>query len=302
LNVTGRLPGISAFMRIRNGEAFLEATIRSHISYFDEIVAVHNQCTDRSVEILESLQAEFGEEKLRVIHYTDRVYPPGSTGHIETPGDSPNSLVNYYNFSLAATRYQVATKLDDDHLAIGQATKEVTDSIRMLGSAFNEMHCFSGPNLLLNENGDLSVPLDDSISGGGDIGFFPVSEETYFTHDRRFERFHRGNLPRKFVGFLYWHLKYLKPDHGFGNYELDQNPNSRYAKRLKTVESDRASTLCVAELQRSVSPSVWRRFKAIVSTKDRLQNARDAAILSSFTDVSITEAVKASANWDLVTS
>ncbi|MCC9643733.1 glycosyl transferase [Rhodopirellula sp. JC740] len=296
-----RLPGISAFMRIRNGEAFLEATIRSHIDCFDEIVAVHNQCTDRSVEILENLKSEFGEEKLRVIHYVDRVYPPGSTGHIETPGDSPNSLVNYYNFSLAATRYQVATKLDDDHLAIGSALKKATDSIRKLGTSFNEMHCFSGPNLLLNKSGELSVPLDDPISGGGDIGFFPVSENTYFTHDRRFERFHRGNLTRKFVGFLYWHLKYLKPDHGFGNYELDQNPNSRYAKRLKTVISDRASALQVAELQRCVSPSAWRRFRATLSSKDRLQNDRDSAILGSFSDVSIDEAVKASADWKLVT-
>ena len=32
-----RPPGISAFMRVKNGADFIEAAIRSHIDYFDEI-------------------------------------------------------------------------------------------------------------------------------------------------------------------------------------------------------------------------------------------------------------------------
>ena len=43
LRADARPPGISAFMRIRNGADFLEAAISSHIDHVDEIVAVHNQ-------------------------------------------------------------------------------------------------------------------------------------------------------------------------------------------------------------------------------------------------------------------
>jgi hypothetical protein len=38
-----RRPG---FMRVRDGADFVEATIRSHIAHFDEIVVVYNQCRD----------------------------------------------------------------------------------------------------------------------------------------------------------------------------------------------------------------------------------------------------------------
>src|SRR5690606_30433863 len=120
LKIGERKPGISAFMRIRNGADFLEATIRSHISHFDEIVAVHNRCTDETPDILARLAREFGP-KLKVHHYLPEVFPPGSRGHRNEPPDSSHSLVNYYNYALAKTQYTYATKLDDDHLAIESA-------------------------------------------------------------------------------------------------------------------------------------------------------------------------------------
>ena len=77
LSPGSRLAGIGAFMRIRNGADFLEATIRSHIGYFDEIVAVYNQCTDATPDILARLAAEYGPDRLRVFHYLPKVFPPG---------------------------------------------------------------------------------------------------------------------------------------------------------------------------------------------------------------------------------
>lgn len=60
LSVDRRIPGISIFMRVRNGAEFLEAAIRSLAGAVDEIVAVYNQCTDGSDGILERLAAELG--------------------------------------------------------------------------------------------------------------------------------------------------------------------------------------------------------------------------------------------------
>ncbi len=82
LRVDDRRPGVSAFMRIRNGADWLEVSIRSHMPFFDEIVAVYNQCTDATPEILVQPQKEFGPDKLRVIQHLDQVHPPCSDGNM----------------------------------------------------------------------------------------------------------------------------------------------------------------------------------------------------------------------------
>ncbi len=291
LEVSLRTPGISAFMRIRNGEEFLEATIRSHIDFFDEIVAVYNQCTDTTADILLRLRQEF-PGKLRVIHYVDRVFPPGSEGHAATPAASPSSLVNYYNAALAATRFSIATKLDDDHLAIAESTRRVTDELRRGVLEADAMFCFSGLNLIRGPAGELGVLASTPVSGGGDIGFFPVRPDTYFVHDRRFERFQRGGLPRRFVGFLYWHLKYLKAELGFANYELADNPNSRYARRQKALAENPNTLLDVSVLPSRLQPGAVDRLEALLSRKKRLAAQRNRAVAAAFPDASTADAVR----------
>jgi hypothetical protein len=293
-----RMAGISAFMRIRNGQDFLEATVRSHIEYFDEVVAVYNQCTDATADILLRLRQEF-PHKLRVIHYVDRVHPPGSEGHAATPPGSPNSLVNYYNAALAATRFAIATKLDDDHLAIAQSTRELTQALRRAGERLDAMQCFSGLNLIRGAAGELGVLGSTPISGGGDIGFFPVRPDTYFVHDRRFERFQRGGLERRFAGFLYWHLKHLKTGLGFANYELDANPNSRYARRLKNLVDKPEAVLPLRALPARLQPGWADRLEALLSAKKRLKLERDAAVAATFPDACAEDAVRrtAEARW-----
>ena len=286
-----RAAGISAFMRIRNGQDFLEATVRSHIEHFDEVVALYNQCTDATADILLRLRQEF-PHKLRVIHYVDRVHPPGSEGHAATPPGSPNSLVNYYNAALAATRFAIATKLDDDHLAIAESTRELTQALRRAGERVDAMHCFSGLNLIRGAAGELGVLGSTPISGGGDIGFFPVRPDTYFVHDRRFERFQRGGLQRRFAGFLYWHLKYLKNGLGFANYELDANPESRYARRQAALAENRHSVIGLPALVRQLQPGALDRLEGLLSAKKRLKLERDAAVASTFPDATLEDAVR----------
>jgi hypothetical protein len=292
LRIADRAAGISAFMRIKNGADFLELTIRSHLPYFDEIVAVYNQCTDATPEILSRLQAEFGSDRIRVIHYADRVFPPGSDDHSRTPADSPNSLVNYYNFALAATRYTHVTKLDDDHLAIPSALKKVTDHIRDNSSPPHAMMCFSGLNLFPDSHGRVSLCRRDPISGGGDIGFFCVTEDTYFTRDRRFEKFHRGNMPRRFAGYLYWHLKYLKPEMGFANYELHRYQSSRYAHRKQRLETDDQPTIELADLIAARRVDSFATIRSFFSEKQALLAKRDEAIASAFPFSNTEDAVR----------
>ncbi len=238
LKIGERKPGISAFMRIRNGADFLEATIRSHISHFDEIVAVHNRCTDETPDILARLAQEFGP-KLKVHHYLPEVFPQGSTGHRTEPAGSPRSVVNYSNYALARTSHQVVVKLDDDHLAIEPAVARTVQKIRAGELRPGELLCFSGFNLMQDGQGRLGIRYAEPFSGSGDIGFFHISPTTYFVHDPRFETFQRKGLERRFADFLYWHLKYMKREHGFGNYDFKDNPKSRYLKKRAEFIADR---------------------------------------------------------------
>lgn len=296
LRVAERLPGISAFMRIRNGEDFLEASIRSHIDAFDEVVAVYNQCTDATPDILARLAREYGP-KLSVFHYADRVYPPGSAQHATESADSPHSLVNYYNFALSRTRFSYATKLDDDHLAIPEALHRICDGLRAGADGADAlMHCFSGLNLVRDGAGRLAVPAASAISGAGDIGFFRVGPDTFFHHDRRYERFRRGGLKRSFAGFLYWHLKFLKRGQGFANYELESNPAGRYARQRERLAD--SGTLGLPELRAHVRPAPKDRLLAAISGKHRLILAARRALPETFPQESFEEALDAaSPGW-----
>ena len=239
LAVGARQQGVSAFMRVRDGAFSVEAAIRSHIALFDEIVAVHNRSTDGTPEILARLARELGP-KLRVYHYVPPAFAPGSEGHAREAGDSLLSFVNYSNFALTRTRYTHVTKLDDDHVAMRTATERLIADVRAGRAAQGQVACFSGLNLARDEAGELGILRREPFSGSGDIGIFPVTPTTHFVHDRRFEMLRTGGLRRRFHSFAYWHGKYLKPGHGFANYDLAQNPNSRYAKRLRAHQADRA--------------------------------------------------------------
>lgn len=237
LAVAQRLPGISLFMRVRNGRDFLELAIRSHIEAVDEIVAVYNQCTDGSEDLLHRLAGELGP-KLRLVHYTDRVFPPGSEGHAREPAASPASFVNMSNLALAKTRYRVAMKLDDDHVAIADRFARLAAHVRAQGADLNRTICFGGINLARDEAGQIGIPRFEPLVGGGDHFLFKVGPSTFFRHDERFEHFHHADR-RAFYDVTYWHLKYLKAGLGFANYEMEQRPNPRFERKKKRFMANR---------------------------------------------------------------
>ena len=224
-------------MRVKNGADFIEATIRSNMPHLDEIVVVHNQCTDATPAILARLVAEFAG-RLRVFPYRPKVHAPGSEAHAKEPADSPASFVNQSNYALTRTRYRVAMKLDDDHLAMDERLSTLTDRIRADGYRLDKVLCFSGINLARDERGKAGVLKRDPFAGTGDHFFFEVTPETRFIHHPRFEDFHHGK-PRAFTDLTYWHLKYLKPGFGFANRDIDGGGNPRFGRKRDTFLADR---------------------------------------------------------------
>ncbi|MCH2139099.1 MAG: hypothetical protein MK074_08625 [Phycisphaerales bacterium] len=240
LRVDDRRAGIAAFMRVRNGGQFLDAVVRSHVPFYDEIVICINQCTDDSEAIVETLMDEF-PDTVKGYHYVDRVLPLGHPDNATLAFDDPSSMANYCSCALARTTCTVATKLDDDHICIPNETRRVTASIRDQGCRLpGEMLCFSGLNLVANDTG-LGVLHRDPFSGQGDIGYFQVGTNTYFVNTARFERMQRPGLRRRHVGLAYLHVKHLKAGRGFDNYELDALPDSRFARMRDRFDHDHES-------------------------------------------------------------
>ena len=284
-----RPEGISAFLRVKNGAEYLEPAIRSHIRHFDEIVVVFNGCTDITPDILARLTDEFGE-RLRVFEYVPEVYPPGSPNHVNVSPDSPHSLVHYSNFALVQTRYSTVTKLDDDHIALDEPLGEVCREIREHGCRLRDIYCFSGVNLARRPDGSLGVPMADPISGSGDIGFFSPSQATRFRHDARFERFDRGGLSLRFAGFLYWHMKYLKRDMGFANYDLAKYPKSRFHRKKLKFETSRV--LSLLEYRKRIGSRRGKlTWAAPFSAKRRLKVERDVAVAECFPQATLEDAI-----------
>ncbi len=295
MNIADRTPGISAFMRCRNGADFVESTIRSHIGFYDEVVVAYNQCTDNTPEILARLAQEFAP-KLRLYHYTDRVEPLGSAGHAKAAADAPESMVNYSNFVLAKTRHRIVVKLDDDHLAIPSEIEKLIARLHSGAAEARFQHCFSGFNIARDAEGNLGIPAFDPVVGGGDHGYFFISEDTRFFHDKRFERFGRGTLKRRFAGFFYWHLKYLKTGQGFVNYELGDNPDSRYARKKQQFENSRLVGL--PEACAELAPGMADRLAGLLSEKHGLKLARDLAAGPMFGTDSLVDALdRLSPGW-----
>ncbi len=109
-----RSSGISAMMRIKNGEDYLEASIRSVVNQVDEIICVFNESIDQTENILLALEEEF--EQIKVFKYIPEVYPPNSENYLKVKEDSPHSLAYYYNFALSKTTKEYVFKFDDDEI------------------------------------------------------------------------------------------------------------------------------------------------------------------------------------------
>lgn len=288
--------GVSGFLRVRNGEDFVRESLTSHIDYLDEIVCVYNRCTDQTPDILLEMERRY-PQKIRLFHYVPDVAAPGSEWHKELSWDSVHCMSNYSNFALTQTRFSHAVKVDDDQLLFGERFSLYCDAIRAGRDAhlLNSYLNFSGVNLFRSGN-KILIPSHEPISGHGDIGIFPVGSSTYFTKNRKFERLNFGSLRRQAIGFMYWHLKFLKRGEGFNNYDLQENQSSRYHKRLRSLRS--TSPLSLADFCNYLQKNSWSPF-ARFSAKKRMQIARNMMGVDLFQGLTLKGAVERFTPGDL---
>jgi glycosyltransferase involved in cell wall biosynthesis len=237
-------------MRLKNEEEFVETAIESVIDCLDELVIVHNGCTDRTPEIIESCRLRH-PDRIRIFEYKPSVFLPGSVEHRQEPMGSPHSLVNYSNYALAKTTHKIAIKIDGDELYLDNPFKQLTDDLRS-GKCTTPIGIF-GINLW-DENGEILVNARHAVLSGLDKGFLTVSPQTFFVHHRHYELFTYAF--ERSAGIVFYHLKGMKKDRGIGNYCLQPD----------------ASTFSPAKVAGLTSPGLisWQEFSLQMKDSENL--------------------------------
>lgn len=111
---------ISAMLRLRNEEEYLEAAVRSIVEVVDEVVLIDNRSTDRTPEVMAALRSAF-PDRVTVHRYGHEVARQGveSWRLVEASrGRSPRLLAEYYNWCLRRCTCPYALKWDGDMIAL----------------------------------------------------------------------------------------------------------------------------------------------------------------------------------------
>lgn len=246
LNPANRAAGVSAMLRVRDGAEFLQAGLESCLDIFDEVVAVHHQCGDATPHILHDL-AKRHPGRLKVYEYLHEVVPPNTAQHAREGADSPHTIAALCNYALSKTTRRVAVKHDADHIYIRPNLARAVAAVRRRCDGFVPA---AGVNLARSPDGAFGVSLHDPLCGaGGDYGFFPVSEATFFVHDNRHETARYGpvspSLPA--AGILFWHMKLLQKHCGLREYRWRHENNIEELHRRAAAIRDGMEVLPLDE-------------------------------------------------------
>jgi glycosyltransferase involved in cell wall biosynthesis len=108
------MDGISFMVRVRDEEETIEKSIRSLslVTVPHEIVIVLHLCTDRTEEIVKSIN----NPNIRILHYNEEISRAGYAC-LATDTSSKHSLMTYYNWCKDQTRYSWIFKWDADMVA-----------------------------------------------------------------------------------------------------------------------------------------------------------------------------------------
>jgi glycosyltransferase involved in cell wall biosynthesis len=107
--------GLSAFVRCKNEEEYIVASLLSVYRVFDELVVVLNNSTDQTRDLVSDLMAD--HPKIKLIEYSSECSPIGP-GYIDRVRQTPSaSLALYYNWCVEQTSFSHVCKWDGDMIA-----------------------------------------------------------------------------------------------------------------------------------------------------------------------------------------
>ena len=286
-----RPPGISAYLRVKNGRQFVRLAIESHLPFYDEIIAVYNDCSDATPQILHDLAAKY-PQKIKVFHYLPKVVSVSTENHAVMPDDSVHGSANYYNYALSKTTYNTATKLDDDHLAIPCKLAPLIKTIRAdIADGIQKNYVFSGINLFRSKDSSIGCSEQNPFGGNNyDHLYHTVNAQTFYRNSTKTQSFNKKyirTLPTEYMGIMYFHLKGLKKefvssgDKESGVISFDEFCSGACRQRLRTQLNLYERMLCALYKNKNM-----RRLKyKLTGTPPRLNQLRLARLADDLSGI-----------------
>ncbi len=247
--------GITALVRLRNEEQFLEQALHSILPFCDEVILLYHQCTDRTPEIVAAFEQR-EPERIKAYHYLPRVYWAGTDEFKTLPTTLPHSLPYYCNFGVSRATYRVCFKWDGDQVAIPEPFGRMINRLRALTPREMEWWTspwqwgywwFMGVNLW-QAHSELFVRERRPLHGlGQDHGLWRPTRWRLFKKNARVEYLFTRFLLHRPMGIVHYHLRGLKRDRGLDKFELEKYPNSHFHRQAK--ESDNPTLITFPEFQ-----------------------------------------------------
>lgn len=186
--------GISAFVRCKNEEEYIVASLASVHRVFDEIVVILNKSTDRTAGLVQDLMTD--HPKIRLLSYDVECAAIGP-GYLDSVKEAPSrSLAKYYNWCTAQTTYSHVCKWDGDMIAL-PTIERVREMI-----ATHDIVVFDGYDVLGEYTTDYEPRIfryDPMRAKYADWDLYEILTHDYRKHARIDEK-------------CYLHMKLLKKD------------------------------------------------------------------------------------------
>lgn len=125
---------VSGIMRVKNDGQFIERCIESCIDALDELIVVHNDCTDNSVAEIDKMAAKY-PDKIKRYEYPHHIFGMNITKEEfemarNLPEDSPNLFSTYSNYALSKVTSEYALLIDADQIYFTEQLKKWCDFVR----------------------------------------------------------------------------------------------------------------------------------------------------------------------------
>jgi glycosyltransferase involved in cell wall biosynthesis len=108
--------GISLIIRAKNEELNIKDCIESVVDLVDEIIFVDNNSTDNTYELVKDYSLKY--DNIKLYKYNINVSRVGNEHSNAIKNKNPNTLGNFYNWSLSKSTYSNVFKWDADFLCI----------------------------------------------------------------------------------------------------------------------------------------------------------------------------------------